>query len=87
MNLGKVKGVVVATQKHPTLVGSSLYVVEPQDEKGNTIGNLLVAVDTVSSRTDDQVIWVSSREAALAMPDTFTPVDAAIIAIVDEVQL
>lgn len=87
MNLGQVKGVVVATKKHVSLVGTSLYVIEPQDEKGEKSGDLLVAVDTVGSRSEDQIIWVSSREAALTMPETFSPVDAAIIAIVDEIDI
>ena len=85
MNLGKVLGVVVATQKESSLKSSSLYVLEPQDENQKPTGDLLIAADTVGSRPGDQVIWVSSREAALAMPETFTPVDAAIIGIVDSV--
>ncbi len=87
MNLGKVTGVVVATQKHNTLKSPILYVLEPQDERQQKIGEPLIAADTVGSRVGDQVIWVASREAALSMPETFTPVDAAIIGIVDEVQL
>lgn len=87
MNLGEIVGVVVATQKHPSLSGAVLYVLEPQDEYKKKTGDFLIAADTVGSRIGDQVIWVSSREAALAMPETFVPIDAAVIGIVDEVQL
>ena len=85
MHLGKVIGVVVATRKDKSLPGSTLYVLEPQNEHQKKIGEPIIAADTVSSRVGDQVIWVASREAALAMPETFTPVDAAIIGIVDSV--
>ena len=87
MNFGKVLGVVVSTRKEQSLKGATLYVVEPQDEYQKKIGEPFVAADTVGSRLGDQVIWVSSREAALAMEETFTPVDAAIIGIVDSVYL
>lgn len=85
MNLGRVVGVVVSTQKVDSLKGVKFYVVEPQNEKGEKIGDSLVSVDTVSSRVGDLVIWVSSREAALALEETFNPVDAAVIGIVDSV--
>lgn len=85
MNLGKVVGVVVATKKVDSLKGIKFYVVEPRNEKGEKSGEPLVAADTVSSNVGDDVIWVSSREAALALEETFNPVDAAIIGIVDDI--
>ncbi|MBI4041532.1 MAG: EutN/CcmL family microcompartment protein [Deltaproteobacteria bacterium] len=87
MNLGQVLGVVVATQKEDSLRSSILYVVQPQDETGRNVGEAVVAADTVGSKVGDQILWVSSREAALAMPETFTPVDAAIVGIVDRVEV
>ena len=84
MNFGKVMGVVVATKKEDSLQGAKLYVIEPQDEHRKKTGEHLVAADTVGSRSGDRIIWVSSREAALAMEEVFTPVDAAIIGIVDD---
>ena len=95
MNLGKVIGVVVATIKDASLKGAKLYVIEPcyaedchpEDAKHpkDLIAESLIAADTVGSNLGDLVIWVASREAALAMPQTFTPVDAAVIGIVDQV--
>jgi ethanolamine utilization protein EutN len=89
MNLGKVIGVVVSTQKVDSLEGVKFYVVEPQNEKGERApcSDLLVAADTVSSGPGDCVIWVSSREAALALDETFNPVDAAIVGIVDSIDI
>jgi len=83
MNFGKVLGVVVSTQKDHSLNGVKLYVLEPQDEKRKKIGEPIIAVDTIGSGEGDQVIWVSSREASLALDEPFAPVDAAIVGIVD----
>jgi ethanolamine utilization protein EutN len=41
--------------------------------------------DTVQSGPGDIIFWVGSREAALAMPETFVPIDAAIVGHVDAV--
>jgi len=83
MNFGKVLGVVVSTQKDPSLKGVKLYVLEPQDENRKKIGEPIIAADTVGSNEGDLVIWVSSREASLALDEPFAPVDAAIVGIVD----
>ena len=87
MNFGKVLGVVVATQKVESLKAEKLYVLEPQDEHQKKTGEPIVAVDTVGAREGDFVMWVSSREAALALDDPFNPVDAAIVGLVDSVHL
>jgi ethanolamine utilization protein EutN len=84
MFLGRVLGQVVATTKSDGLLGQKLYVFEPIDENFKTIGEPMVAVDTVSSREGDIVMWVASREAALALENWFVPVDAAIVGIVDD---
>jgi microcompartment protein CcmK/EutM len=39
----------------------------------------------VQAGINDLVHWVTAREAALALPDSFVPVDAAITGIVDQV--
>jgi len=50
-------------------------------------GEPLVAADTASARPGDRVFFVRSREAAKAFPGKFAPVDAAILGIVDGVEL
>ena len=46
-----------------------------------------VAVDTVRAGEGDLVYLVGSREAALALETWFVPVDAAIVGIVDDVDV
>lgn len=84
MFLGRVLGQVVATNKADGLLGQKLYVFEPLDDDFKAIGEPMVAVDTVSSREGDIVMWVASREASLALENWFVPVDAAIVGIVDD---
>jgi ethanolamine utilization protein EutN len=87
MYLGKVTGTVVAEHKQSSLVGAKLMLVQPLDECGNATAPEEVAVDTVQAGVGDHVTLVGSREAALALPQTFVAVDAAIIGIVDDVVL
>lgn len=83
MELAKVIGNVVATIKHESLQGVRLLVIQPQDAGGNPVGEPMVAADASQAGPDDIVAWIGGREAALALPDTFSPVDSAVVAIVD----
>lgn len=85
MYLGRVLGSVVCERKVPGLAGVRLLLVQPVDSRGLATGPSEVACDTVGAGPRDLVSLVGSREAALALADTFVPVDAAIIGIVDAV--
>ena len=88
MYLGRVIGTVVATRKTPGLDGIKLLLVQPLDHAGKPTRGPEVACDpTVRAGPGDLVSLVGSREASLAMPDTFVPVDAAIVGIVDSVDV
>lgn len=86
MQLGRVRGTCVATQKACGLSGSRLLVVQPLDfESLEDQGPMLVAADTVQADRGELVAFVRSREAANSLPDPFCPVDAAIVMVVDDV--
>ena len=85
MNLGRVIGTVVATQKYEGLEGKKFLVVQPLDHALRTAGDPIVAVDTVRAGPGELSYFVNSREAALACDPWFVPVDAAIVGIVDDV--
>lgn len=87
MYLARVIGTVVATQKYAGLEGRKLLVVQPLDPAGQPQGEPHVACDTAQAGDGDLVTCVGSREAALALQPSFVPVDAAIIGIVDEVDV
>ncbi|MEW5848553.1 MAG: EutN/CcmL family microcompartment protein [Myxococcota bacterium] len=87
MDLGRVIGTVVATRKVDGLTGVKLLVVEPLNHKREVVGPPFVAIDVVQAGPGAIVNWVASREAAMALPDAFVPVDAAIVGLVDSIDV
>jgi ethanolamine utilization protein EutN len=85
--LAKIVGTVVATRKDPRLVSNKLLVARPVDPRGKTDGNYLVAVDTVDAGVGETVLIVSGSSARMASGLKDCPVDAAIIGIVDTVDV
>ena len=84
MQLAKVLGTVVASVKHESLVGVRLLIIQPHDHDDRPMGDPIVAADALQAGVGETVEWVTGSEAALALPDTFAPVDAAVVAIVDD---
>ena len=84
MYLARVIGRVVATVHASGLDGVPLQWIQPLDEDGAPMGAALVACAAVSSGPGDLVQFVDGREAALACPERFVPVDAAIVGYVEE---
>jgi microcompartment protein CcmK/EutM len=89
MQFGIVQGSVIATAKVKDLQGHALKVLLPCDKNGTATGDAIVAVDPISARSGDLVMWVGKREASLAIPGAALannyPIDAAITGIVDAV--
>ena len=88
MELGRVLGSVVATEKVVGLEGVRLLIVQPLDKTERPKGETIVAADAVSMAGPGELVYfVASREAAEALPVRFVPVDHAIVGIVDDVHL
>ena len=87
MLLAKIVGTVVATRKDPRLVSNKLLVVRPVDPKGKPEGSYLVAVDTVDAGVGETVLIVSGSSARMASGLKDCPVDAAIVGIIDTVEV
>jgi len=85
--LAKVVGTVVATRKDPRLVSNKLLIARPMDPRGKPEGGYLVAVDTVDAGVGETVLIVSGSSARMASGMKDCPVDAAIVGIVDTVEL
>lgn len=86
MQLARVTGTVVATIKVPGLEGVKLLLVQPLDRHQQPRGSQVVAADAVHMAGPGELVYiVASREAAQALPETFVPVDHAIVGIVDAV--
>jgi len=88
MIIGQVIGTVVATSKHELLVGSKILVVQAMTPRGAPIeGRQFVAVDTVGAGTGEMVILTMGSNASKACETDLAPVDAAIIGIIDEIDV
>ena len=87
MILARVVGTVVATRKDPRLVSNKLLVARPMDPHGKPEGNYLVAVDTVDAGVGETVLIVSGSSARMASGMKDCPIDAAIIGIVDQIDV
>jgi microcompartment protein CcmK/EutM len=87
MILGRVVGTVVATRKDEKLIGTKLLVVRAQDPHGKDEAAHLVAIDTVDAGLGDRVLIVSGSSARMASGLKDCPVDAAIVGVVDTVEV
>ena len=83
MQLAKVVGTVVASQKETSLEGIKLLLVRPVDEEGRETGVHLVAADAVGAGPDEMVLIASGSSARQTRLTDKRPVDAVIMAIVD----
>ena len=87
MKLGRVTGTVVASTRTEGLEGIKFLVVQPLDRRLEPKGEPVVAADGVAQTGPGELVYfVSSREASQALPNTFVPVDHAIVGIVDSVE-
>lgn len=88
MQLARVIGTVVATQKHRKFEGAKLLLVQPTTLEDTPRGTPLLAVDSVGAGVHEKVLIVlEGRAAAEAVGRAGTPVDAAIVGIVDSVDI
>ena len=87
MILGRVVGTVVATRKDERLVGQKLLVVRTVDPHGKDEAGYMVAVDTVDAGVKEHVLVVTGSSARMAAGLKDCPVDAAIVGVVDTVEV
>ena len=84
MLLGRVVGTVVATQKEQSLVGLKFLLVRAIDENAEPTGAIVVAADAVGAGVGDVVLYASGSSARQTRQTDRRPVDAVIMAIVDQ---
>ncbi len=93
MFVARITGSLVSTQKVGSLVGQKLFLVEPlrvdeQDQSSlKPTGRSFVVVDTVGAGEGEVVLCVQGSSARFTPGTKELPIDAAIIGIVDTVQV
>jgi microcompartment protein CcmK/EutM len=83
--LARIVGTVVATRKDPRLEGKKLLICRLIDPDGKDEKGYIIAVDTVHAGFREEVLIVQGSSARMAQDCKDTPVDAAIVGIVDQV--
>ena len=87
MIIARILGTVVSTQKDERLSGKKLLIVRPLNLDGTDQAGYTVAVDTVGAGFHERVLVVAGSSARLAEGQKDKPVDAAIIGVIDHVDI
>lgn len=82
MIIGKVTGSVVSTRKNEKLVGSKFMIVEFLNKFGSDAKSI-VAVDNIGAGIGEYVLVVTGSAARKILNAENSPVDAAIVGIID----
>lgn len=85
MFFAKVIGTVWATRKDENLKSFKLQFIQPINARRETVGDPIVAVDTVGTGPGETVLYITAREATIPLPVSMAPVDASIVGIVDRI--
>ncbi|MEZ6189280.1 MAG: EutN/CcmL family microcompartment protein [Planctomycetota bacterium] len=85
MNLGRVIGTVWASRKHTGFEGLRMQLLQPLTGELKPAGGVIAACDSVGCGPGELVYYVLQYEATLPFPERpLTPIDAAIVGIVDQ---
>ena len=88
MQIARVAGTVVSTQKHRKFEGAKLLLVQPLNLDDTPRGASLLAVDGVGAGVNEKVLVVlEGRAAGEAIGKKAAPVDAAIVGIIDRIDV
>ena len=92
MNLCRVLGPVVATEKHPAFAGLKLLVVQPVDEAGKAQGRSFLAVDRVSQAGEGDTVLVLREGTGIRQlfglaKDAKLPIRSCIVGVVDAIDV
>lgn len=89
MNLCRVLGTVVATEKLPIFQGRKILVVQPVDEKNKALGTSFLAVDNISCAGKGDLVLVMNEGNGVRqiLEDKMAPVRSIIVGVVDQVDV
>jgi len=88
MIIARVVGTVIATQKQEAHEGKKILLLQPLNPEGQPFGDVVVGLDAVDAGLGDRVLVVQEGFSAMtSVGHTDSPIDAAVIGVVDEVDL
>ena len=83
MQLGRVMGTVVSTNKSENIQGLKLLLVQQLSHMNKPLNNYVVAVDVVQAGTGDVVLYSEGSSCRQTQPTDKRPVDGVVMAVVD----
>jgi microcompartment protein CcmK/EutM len=87
MYLARVIGNLVSTKKDERIVGYKLLIVNLLSSGGEASDKNVIAVDTVGAGIGEIVLLVEGSSARKAINENESPIDAAIVGIVDNMEV
>ena len=85
MQIAKVLGTVVSTQKEPSLTGLKFLLLQFIDEAGQLLPRYEVAADSVGAGVDEWVLVSRGSAARQSDGNQHRPLDALVVGIIDTV--
>lgn len=87
MKLGKIVGTVVSTQKDQKIETLRLYIVRDLSVQLEEKPSFVVAADSVGAGVGEVVLYASGSSARQTDMTQSRPIDATIMAIVDQIDM
>jgi len=89
VNLCRVLGNVVATEKHPAFHARKLLVVQPLDEKLQPLGKSFLAIDekALAGKGDVVLVLREGNGVRQIVGDKMAPIRSCVVGVVDQVEL
>lgn len=87
MQIAKVCGTVVSTQKESSLTGVKFLVLQMIDEEGQPLPGYEVAADSVGAGVDEWVLVSRGSAARQTSGGESRPLDALVVGIIDTVSV
>lgn len=87
MFLGKVVGTVWSTKKTPDLEGVRFLIIHPYDLDKEPTKNIVVVADRLGAGVGEVVMCAFGKAARSAMGNQDMSIEAAVVAIVDRMDL
>jgi len=89
VNLCRVLGTVVATEKLEVFVGRKILVVQPLDEQQQPLGKSYLAIDNISSAGKGDLVLVMNEGGGVrqVLQDKTAPIRALIVGVVDQIDV
>lgn len=89
MNLCRVLGTMVATEKHPAFHARKILVVQPVDDRGQNNGASYLAIDPSSGAGKGDLVLVlnEGNGTRQILQDKMAPIRSTIVGVVDAVDV